>query len=522
MLRLGVAEKRVSDSDDARDVFMDAAGLARQLGDAERLAQAALGYARSWPTVGAVDEVAVELLREAEGMLGEQPMATRALVRSRLACQLLYAGKPDEVGALSREAVQLARNSGDLATLARVLQTHHVTIWQPENIRERLALSEEMFDISGRLGIEEIALWTYRLHIADLMAIGDMEAVDRQLAAYTELAESYRQPIYIWQAAVRRCMLATFRGRLQEAERFASEAFATGQKAGGQNLTAAFGEQMLIVRWLQGRLREIEPLAAASHRAHPSMAIWRAVLAFIYSETGREAKARGELDWISGDGFTRLAHDDTRLIAAVLLSSVAARLGDAGAADELYEELLPYEGRNMILSEGVTCVGASDEYLGMLAATCRRWEMAERHFRAALEMNEQTGGRPWLAHTQTNYGLMLMSRRGPGDRKRASELFQAGLVTARELGMTALQDRLERLLASHKGLAHQLPDGLTQREVEVLRLVAAGKSNKEVSEELVLSLRTTARHVTNIYAKIGARNRADATSYAIRNHLIDG
>jgi DNA-binding CsgD family transcriptional regulator len=176
----------------------------------------------------------------------------------------------------------------------------------------------------------------------------------------------------------------------------------------------------------------------------------------------------------------------------------------------------------MILSEGVTCVGAADAYLGVLAATCRRWEMAEGHFRAALEMNERTGGRPWLALTQADYGLMLMFRRGQGDRKRASELFQAALTAARELGMAALQERLERLLASHKVLAAHLPDGLTRREAEVLRLVAAGKSNKEVSEELVLSLRTTARHVTNIYAKIGARNRADAASYAIRNRLIDG
>jgi DNA-binding CsgD family transcriptional regulator len=64
-----------------------------------------------------------------------------------------------------------------------------------------------------------------------------------------------------------------------------------------------------------------------------------------------------------------------------------------------------------------------------------------------------------------------------------------------------------------------VPDGLTTRELEVLRLVASGRSNKEIAHELVLSVRTVERHVTNLYAKIGARGKADATAYAIRHGL---
>jgi non-specific serine/threonine protein kinase len=62
-------------------------------------------------------------------------------------------------------------------------------------------------------------------------------------------------------------------------------------------------------------------------------------------------------------------------------------------------------------------------------------------------------------------------------------------------------------------------DGLTARELEVLRLVASGRSNREIAEELVLSVRTVERHVTNLYAKIGARGKADATAYAFRHAL---
>lgn len=64
-----------------------------------------------------------------------------------------------------------------------------------------------------------------------------------------------------------------------------------------------------------------------------------------------------------------------------------------------------------------------------------------------------------------------------------------------------------------------LPFSLTARELEVLRLIANGRTNSEIASELVLSIRTVARHVTNIYGKIGARGRADATAYAIRHGL---
>lgn len=64
------------------------------------------------------------------------------------------------------------------------------------------------------------------------------------------------------------------------------------------------------------------------------------------------------------------------------------------------------------------------------------------------------------------------------------------------------------------------PDGLTKRELEILRLLALGRSNLEMSNELVLSVRTVARHITNIYGKIGAQNRAEATAYAIRHELV--
>ena len=67
--------------------------------------------------------------------------------------------------------------------------------------------------------------------------------------------------------------------------------------------------------------------------------------------------------------------------------------------------------------------------------------------------------------------------------------------------------------------APSLPAGMSAREVEVLRLVAAGDSNGEIARQLSLSVHTVERHLANIYRKIDARGRADATAYALRNGL---
>ncbi len=64
------------------------------------------------------------------------------------------------------------------------------------------------------------------------------------------------------------------------------------------------------------------------------------------------------------------------------------------------------------------------------------------------------------------------------------------------------------------------PNGLSQREVEVLRLLALGKSNREIGDELVITEGTVRRPVSNVYDKIGVSNRTAATRYALREGLV--
>jgi CelD/BcsL family acetyltransferase involved in cellulose biosynthesis len=75
----------------------------------------------------------------------------------------------------------------------------------------------------------------------------------------------------------------------------------------------------------------------------------------------------------------------------------------------------------------------------------RRWQDAERHFEAAIEMDRRTGGRPWLAYTQADYAGMLRARGKPGDRERALRVVTQARATYDELGMHIHAERASSL-----------------------------------------------------------------------------
>ena len=100
-----------------------------------------------------------------------------------------------------------------------------------------------------------------------------------------------------------------------------------------------------------------------------------------------------------------------------------------------------------------------------------------------------------------------------GDLDSATAEFTAASRTFAELGARPCLQEVERLLQ------RAMPGGLTAREVEVLRLVAAGKSNPEIAAELFLSEKTVARQLSNIFGKIDVSSRTAAAAYAFEHRL---
>ena len=111
-----------------------------------------------------------------------------------------------------------------------------------------------------------------------------------------------------------------------------------------------------------------------------------------------------------------------------------------------------------------------------------------------------------------------------GEKKQANELLNEALDLSRELGMRPLMEQVaERLelIDAQPETAPTYPDSLTQREVEVLGLVADGKSNADIGKDLVISPNTVVRHVSNILSKTNSSNRTEAARYAAHHGLAE-
>ena len=159
--------------------------------------------------------------------------------------------------------------------------------------------------------------------------------------------------------------------------------------------------------------------------------------------------------------------------------------------------------------------------LGLLKLTMGDAEGAIGNFDECYRFCRDEGLKPMLAWVCYDYAHALILQGGVVNNPTAVKLLNEGLLIATVLGMKPVESKITELLATMSGDGKpRYPDGLTAREVEVLRHVARGKTNQEIGRDLHISENTVSNHIKHAYAKTSTTNRVAASAYATRAGLV--
>jgi DNA-binding SARP family transcriptional activator len=435
LLSLGEAELLAGKGSTAKETFFEAAGIARRLQLPRELARAAAGYGGQMVFGRAGGDVRlVPLLEEGLAALSDEDVELRARLLARLAGALRDEHSRSRRDALSKEAVELARRTGNPAALASALNGRAAAIIAPDTVAECLALGSELRDLGKQVGNAEVIVQGLSHRIIAQLQVGEVRGAEVDVAVASGIADELRQPAQRWQAGGWRALLAIAAGRLSEAEELVTEAFAFGEHVQPAIAIPVYRIHRYTLCDFWGRLEEVEAEIRDLVARYPARPVFLCVLAHLHGRLGRVPEATRSLADLARNDFSALPFDQEWLYGMSLLAETAALLSDTDSASTLYGLLVPWGALNTAdVGEGIR--GSVSRYLGLLATTTGRWEAAERHFEDAVAMNTKMGARPWLAYTEQDHAQMLLARDGPGDRERAREHLDAALEIYRELGL---------------------------------------------------------------------------------------
>jgi transcriptional regulator with XRE-family HTH domain/tetratricopeptide (TPR) repeat protein len=419
--------------------------IARDLDEPQALARAVLAYEEPRWRLSLPEESSQYHVRLALAALGddESPLGVRLLVA--LARALLASGEQGEIRTIVEQALRLARAGDDPLALADALFVSAQIDRRPETTEARLAAVEELITLARSIGDRERLADALDLYTYDHLELGHIDLVDEAIAAQKQIAQEIKQPFQSYLATVLQTTRAIMKGQYDEAERLANAAADLGRQIGIADMDGIFGIHMFTIRWQQGRLHEVAPILKLYVEANPSSTSWRPGLALIYCALELRDESRTILDELMSDGFAFAPQDSLQVASLAYLAEVCASLEARDQAAVLYELLLPYDGRTIVVGGGTACYGAAGRYLGMLATTLADWPAAERHFEGALALDARMGSRPWLAHGEYEYAAMLLARGQAGDEVRALALLEESMAAAREMGMANLVRKVDGL-----------------------------------------------------------------------------
>ncbi len=443
------------------------------------------------------------------------PLSIRAVASMGRAAS--FTGDREQAKRLGEDALRRARASGDEELLAHALGA---TLWQgltPELAPQLLARAIELHGIGSRMSDDE-HLGRAAFHRGGFAYIvGDQAAWSSAQRDLTEIALSRGQPFFRYVAGCARYTHRYAVGDFVGAEHIVAWLDDQFSHEFGGATEGSWGVQQFMLRRATGGLEQVRTLVTGNERFDDH---WLPGLLAIYTELEMLEPAAGLLQHLCD----RL--DDYRAGAQwagvlAFATEAAVRLDDVASAAVLRPLLTEYAGVNLMAGANAAVFGSADRYLAMLDSVLGA-PGANEHFERALEMDRRMGAVTHQVETLAAWSRHRTHRDDPKadhEAPTATRLADEARALARRIGHHRVLRELDADPAPHAERA-PLPDGLTEREVDVLRLVAEGLSNREIGERLFISANTAANHVRSILIKTMAPNRTKAAVFATEHGLL--
>lgn len=454
---------------------------------------------------------ALNLLPPAESGARAKALATRAFA-DRILTDSAGLGEAVE------EALQMAGRCADTPTRCACYHLAMMALrGNPATLSRRLQLGAEHIAVAHAASSADLLAEAYYWQALNYLEYGRLDELEELLERYASLGVA-RYGVHQYLSGGYRITLALLRGEWPGLEALIDRQLEIGTRTRRADADGVYGAQMFALNRDLGRLhslkRQVEQVAAAQGR------VWQPGMMLLYTEIGMLDEARRLFLELADQKFAGLCRDDMYVTCLVFCAETCCALRDAVRAAELYELLSAYAGQTANHPTAV-CFGAADLYLAGLAASAGWSERAVGHFERAIALNRSMRAWPWLVRSLVRHGAFLLSMSSETQRSSGLQQLREAEQLARRIGMTQVIEDIDRLLEA-RGAGDTLPDHLTAREAEVLRLLAVGRTNKDVSLVLSISLNTVATHVRSILSKTNCANRTEAAAYAMRHGLLHG
>src|SRR5579859_353918 len=502
-------------------VAPEALAIAEGIGDASRAAAACRLAMEAFHRAGArMQTLTPRWQRWAEAYERYARAGSIDRVRLDLDCAEAFHMSGREYEAWSRRvaAFQLAKalNAPDELLLAAGFTMYYTQ--SPQREAQRYAIAREAAAWSTE-GASARTLAIFYLYSAwAFWDWGEREPALAALDRLKQLPTSFRDPWVMEYAIFADGAAAALQGRLEDAVALAHEIVRLSDEIGSPVFGRLNAGNIAFRALLHlGRPEEALEILDWGWRAaglgqEPAVNAPRRALAL--AAVGREPEAATTLAHLVVE--REIGADDDGNVATtdlIPLLETAALLRDAERAAILYRRL---EGVPLLVKVHGGTQAAVGRALGDAALLLGRPAAARAHYEAALAVCERIGFRPETAILHLVLAELLV-KHYPHEAARAASHLDRALGELSAMGMKPWVERATRLRGQRR--AARYPDGLTEREVEVLRLLAQGKSNQQIAADLDISLHTAGHHVGNILAKTSAANRTEAASYAFQRGL---